>query len=88
MNERLVKNEDRFKAECLDLIDHNRVSVKTKLVNATVLLKMYSVTTRDMMNSNLSMAARCIPALSSPSSIGVSIWMISASENVLEKTVA
>ena len=43
-----------------------------KIVNATVLLKMYSVTTRDMMNSNLSMAARCIPALSSPSSCRVS----------------
>jgi hypothetical protein len=44
-----------------------------KIVNASVLLNMYYVTTRAMMNSNLGMAARCIPALSSPSSCRVTI---------------
>ena len=57
-----------FLSSCILLM----VTFDKKIVNATVLLKMYSVTTRAMMNSNLSMAARCIPALSSSSSCRLS----------------
>ena len=56
-----------FLSSCILLM----VTFDKKIVNTTVLLKMYSVT-RAMMNSNLSMAARCIPTLSSSSSCRLS----------------